>query len=69
MRELIIERACGMRRVAGTEWPVVDRVQREVMPGRRPRWIVTTGLCNGVPEKAVEYSTKRAALAAFGDES
>lgn len=62
----IAERETGRRTIAGTEFPVVNRVERRVYGSGRPEWVVTFGLCNGVPSHAVTYETRGDALAAFG---
>lgn len=57
-------RTTGYRDCLGTRWPIETTLER-----RGPRqWIVTRGLCNGVPESVEKYSTRRAALVAFGCE-
>lgn len=65
MRTLINERQCGTRTILNTAWPVLDLLEREQLPGRKPTWIVTRGLCNGVPRGATEHRTRRAAVADF----
>ena len=53
------------RTILGTEWPVYDALDRDEMHGR-VRWVVTRGICNGVPSHAETYRTRREALAALG---
>jgi hypothetical protein len=67
-RNILEQRARGIRRIAGTEWPIVDQLERQQLPGKRPRWIVVRGLCNGVPDSATEYRRLKEAQAAFGDD-
>ena len=55
-RTLITETQTGTRRIAGTDWPILDQLHRE-QTGKRVRWIVTRGLCNGIPTGATEYRT------------
>ena len=67
-RAIVAERQTGEREVLGTTWPIVDRVERVELASKRPRWVVTRGLCNGVPVAAREHSTKVAALADYDSE-
>lgn len=64
-RTVLAERVTGHRALIGTEFPVYDQVAREVLPGRRPTWIVTRGLCNGVPTTAIEFLSRRGAIRYF----
>lgn len=65
-RTKIAEVVVGHRVVVGTEWPIVDVVERDATPGRRPVWVLSIGRCQGVPVEARTYRTRRAALAALG---
>lgn len=58
----IMDRQTHIRRINGTEWPVVTQVHRD---GPR-KWRVVTDLCNGIPESSKVYPTRRAALIAAG---
>lgn len=64
-RRVLAERVVRYELRAGTELPVLDRLERDQRPGRRPTWIVTRGLCNGTPARADEYRTLTEARAAF----
>ena len=57
----IARRETGTRTILGTNWPVVDVVRAN---GKRG-YLLTYGLCNGVPAGAIRYRTKREALAAL----
>jgi len=59
--DIIAERTTGTRTIAGTDWPIIDRVWRN---GPRS-WIYVRGLCNGIPAASSEYRTKREALEAY----
>jgi hypothetical protein len=48
----------GTRRIAGTDWPVVDQVKRL----GRGRYVAIRGLCNGVPEAAVKFGRAKLAV-------
>lgn len=62
---MIVERVqVGSRVVSGTTFPVENAVDKQVVGGT-VRWVVLRGLCNGVPERAVTYKTKREAIAAI----
>ena len=65
MRTLIESKLVGTRAVCGTEFAVEDMLEREQLGDRKPTWIYTKRLCNGVPEIATEFKTKKAALHAF----
>lgn len=54
----------GVRTIAGTDWPVVTRVERYVRRGR-PVWVVLVDLCNGTPSHATLFTTRREALAHY----
>lgn len=62
LNELIEELEIGWRRVAGTDWPVVDQLRRT---GRR-EWTVIRELCNGAPRAATIYRSETQAREAFG---
>lgn len=62
--KVVAERRLGVRVVAGTEWPILNQVRRDER-GERVEWILTLGLCNGVPDGSEVYRTRRAALAAL----
>lgn len=64
MRTLIAEVAKGTRRIAGTDFPILDQLHR-VQQGSRVRWVVTRGLCNGIPDSAHEFRTRREARLAL----
>lgn len=49
----------GTRRIAGTDWPVVDQVKRL----GRGRYLAVRGLCNGVPEAVVRFGRAKDAIA------
>ena len=55
----------GVRTVTGTDWPVEHIMERVHTGNNRAWWEVTIGLCNGVPERAEQYSTHRAAKERF----
>ena len=57
----IFERTTGYRTILNTRWPITTTVRRDA--GGRC-WVVTYGLCNGIPTGAELYRTKREALAA-----
>lgn len=61
----VLERVTGHRRVAGTDWPIVDRVERQEYSGR-VEWVLVSALCNGTSDGSRAYTTRRAALEAFG---
>lgn len=61
---LVAERRTGTRTICGTDWTILNQIHRE-QHGRRVRWIVTFGLCNGTALRACSYRTKREALAAY----
>jgi hypothetical protein len=48
-----------------TDFPVVTVVER-INEGKRPVWIVTYNLCNGVPDGADEFKTRHEALKRAG---
>ena len=64
MRTILREKQTGTRKLAGTDWPIVDQLHREQMSGKAS-WVITRGLCNGIPDKAETFKTKKEALAAF----
>lgn len=70
MTKLIEERQIGTRRMAGTDWPILDRIERhsnDPGEGRRwVRWVIWRGLCNGIPDDGRIYRTRREALEAWG---
>jgi hypothetical protein len=59
---MLAERKNGTRRVLATDWPIYDRLQYDTRLGV---WIVTYGLCNGVPDRAETYRSRAAADHAF----
>jgi hypothetical protein len=61
MIKTVAERQTGERRVCGTDFSVLDKVERHEFSGR-VTWVVVRGLCNGVPESAVEHKTRTEAL-------
>jgi hypothetical protein len=61
---VIAERVVGSRKVVGTEWPIVDSVERRQY-GARVEWVVTRGLCNGIPTSASSFRTRREALETY----
>jgi hypothetical protein len=65
-RIIIAENQVGTRLINGTEWPVMDQIVRDQRPGQRTTWMLVRGECNGIPEGAQEYRTRREAQAAFG---
>ena len=62
---VLAERETGRRVLAGTDWPVRDKLVRDQRPGRRPTWEIVRGLCNGIAQRADVYRTRREALAAW----
>ncbi len=61
---IVADKTIGTRTLAGTEWPIRAVVIRHAMPGRRPTWVQTV-VCNGMAiDGGVEFTTRRAALAA-----
>lgn len=48
--QVVAERNVGIRTLAGTNWPIVDQVKRQVTNGR-VEWVATYGLCNGTALK------------------
>ncbi len=67
MRQLLDERMAGTRQLLGTRWVVTDQLTHVQMPGRRATWVITLGLCNGIPSSGTEYRTRKAALAAWAE--
>lgn len=49
------------RTIMGTNWPVESFVTREEHFGK-PYWLLTKYLCNGVPQDAKRFNTRKAAL-------
>ena len=65
-RKIIAERQMGHRTMTGTDWPILDLVERVVWPTtKRPSWLVTIGLCNGIPFTHRKFKTRREAMAWF----
>lgn len=58
MITIIHERVTGTRTIAGTDWPVETKLYREKLPGQRPTWIVTRGICNGTARESREHKTR-----------
>lgn len=59
----VAEIEVGTRKIYGTDFTVFNMVHREQMSGdKKPRWVVTLGLCNGVPDRAIECPTRKSAL-------
>ena len=57
----------GTRYNCGTDWPVIDKIDRFCRPGERPVWISTKGLCNRVADfPTQEHKTLKAARARIG---
>jgi hypothetical protein len=56
----------GTRYNYGTDWPVVNKIDRFCYPGGRPVWIAISGLCNGTPDTARNFKTLKAAKAWLG---
>ena len=65
-RILLDQKTTGVRKILWTNHTVSATLVREQMHGRVVRWIVTTGICNGVADKAEEFKTLRDAEWAFG---
>jgi hypothetical protein len=61
MTKVLEWRQVAVERRAGTDFPVVNQLTREQLPGRRPEWRIVYGLCNGVPDSASEHRTLAAA--------
>ena len=61
---IIARKQIGTRTVAGTAWPVEHAIDRQATGGQ-VRWVVLRFLCNGVPDDAQTFKTKRAALEAL----
>ncbi len=64
-RHILAERTTGYRRLTGTDFPIVDRLERVEMPGHAPEWVITRSLCAGVPDSARTYTERRAAFDAW----
>ena len=64
-RKTIAQVEHGKRTVLGTDWPITSYLERVAGKGRRPTWVVTWNLCNGVPTGTTVYPTKREALEAL----
>lgn len=64
MTTVIAEQRAGVRLLAGTEFPVIDRVERQQW-GRRVEWVLIVGLCNGIPSWSKSFATKAEALYAL----
>jgi hypothetical protein len=61
----IAARVVGHRTIAGTDWPIIDKIERQEFNGK-VEWVVVRGLCNGVPRGHVVFRSKRKALIEFG---
>ncbi len=61
--KIVKEYNLGARTIGGTDFPIVSRVERRQMPGKRAEWVVVDRLCNGVPREATAYRTQKEALA------
>ena len=64
MTKTIREVQIGTRRILNTDWPVVDQVKREQL-GKRVVWVVTRGICNGVPTGSESFDRLKDALQAL----
>ncbi len=62
MRKLLEEVQTGTRKIANTDWPVVDQLHQT---GRK-EWTITRGLCNGTPRGAEVFQDEDEAREAFG---
>lgn len=60
---VIASRSHGKKRIMGTLWGIESFVRRD---GPRD-WVLTVGLCNGVPKYTESYKTRREALEALDD--
>lgn len=65
--ELVWERTVGYRTIMGTNHPIIDTIHRNSIGRKRPVWLVTYGLCNGIPEGSRTFRTKWEALHYVGD--
>lgn len=63
----LVTQRVASRTVPGTEWPVEHTVERWQPPGGRPRWTVVKHLCQGVPQGAEDFKTRKAALARLNE--
>lgn len=61
---IIARKQIGTRKMAGTAWPVEHALDRQTTCGR-VTWVVLRYLCNGIPDSAESFKTKRAALEAL----
>lgn len=61
--DVIAIREHGKKRIMGTLWGVESFVRRH---GPR-EWVLTVGLCNGVPAYTESYRTRHEALVALDD--
>ena len=56
----------GTRYNYGTDWPVIDKIDRFCRPGERPFWFAFRGLCNGQTDSRRGFKTLKAAKAWIG---
>lgn len=65
MRKLIDERSTGVRTIAGTDFEISNRIERVKISGQRPVWVITYGLCNGIPDSCELFERRKDAMGSW----